>query len=295
MPQSLQFNLASSTECRSLANFLKCNEPIRIEFIDPAHTPFPLVDLLVGLGVPYDIFAADAGLLGPQADHVLCSAIQEKGAPQVGNPVTVSADATLKTPADRWSRILDGARQILVPSPQARAFAAAALSRRMRNKIHRTYASQPRAPRRLGQTALPHLGLVPLHACHYEQQLMIGAARALGRLRPDIPITVIGATHNDFDLMRNSNAFVTGAISPDEFDLLADALGITCLFVSAVRPLFAHPILSVVFSSRIPIAYIDWSMGRNKVSKMDLAIHPNASLDDLIDRLNHWIPRHAAN
>jgi hypothetical protein len=95
--------------------------------------------------------------------------------------------------------------------------------------------------------------------------------------------------------MRNSNAFVTGAISPDEFDLLADALGITCLFISAVRPLFAHPILSVVFSSRIPIAYIDWSMGRNKVSKMDLAIHPNASLDDLIDRLNHWIPRHAAN
>jgi hypothetical protein len=115
----------------------------------------------------------------------------------------------------------------------------------------------------------------------------------LGRIRPDIPLTVVGSAHDDIDLMRNSNAFVTGAVEPDEFEQLVDALGITCLFISTVRPVFANPILSVAFSSGIPIAYFDWSMGNNKVKKMDLAVNPSATLDDLIDGLNRWIPRYA--
>ena len=294
MPQSLQFNIASSIECQSLVSFLKCNKPTRIEFVDPANTPLPLIDLLIGLEIPYDIFTADAGLLGPQSDQILISAIRAKRAPQVGMPATVSTDATLNalSRTDRWSRILEGARQILVPCPQARSFVAATLPQRMRNKIHRTYASQQGTERRLGQQAGPHLGLVPVRSCPFEQQLMTEAARILGRIRPDISITVVGTACDDIDLMRNSNAFVTGAVEPDEFEQLVDALRITCLFVATVRPLFAHPLLSVVFSSGLPISYFDWSMGNNKVEKMDLAIHPSSSLDDLIDRLSRWIPRH---
>jgi len=293
MPQSLQFNLASSVERQSVVNFLKGNEPVRIEFIDPANTPFPLIDLLVGLEVPYDIFTADAGLLGPQSDQILISAIRANGAPQVSKPAMVSIDATLDalSTTGRWWRTLEGARQILVPSPQARAFAATVLPRRMLNKIHRTYASWHRAERRLGQTAVPHLGLVPVWSCPYEQQLMTETARMLGRIRPDISITVIGAARDDIDLMRNSNAFVTGAVEPDEFDQLVAALRITCLFVTTVRPLFAHPVLSAVFSSGLPIAYFDWSMGNNKVNKMDLALHPGSSLENLIDGLNRWVLR----
>ena len=96
---------------------------------------------------------------------------------------------------------------------------------------------------------------------------------------------------DDIDLMRNSNAFVTGAVEPDEFDQLVAALRITCLFVTTVRPLFAHPVLSAVFSSGLPIAYFDWSMGNNRVNKMDLALHPGSSLENLIDGLNRWVLR----
>jgi GT2 family glycosyltransferase len=297
MPQSLQFNLTSAIECKSLIDFLKCNEPIRVELIDPAHTPFRLIDLLIGLEIPYDIFAADSGLLGPQSDHVFVSAIRAQAAPQFGTPATIGVDAIADalSMSDHWSRILEGAEQILVPSSEARAFATTALPRHMLNKIQRTYASRCRAQRRSRQGVTPHLGLVPLRSCRYEQQLMTATARLLGRIRPDIPITVIGAAHDDMDLMRNSNAFVTGAVDPDEFQQLVDALGVTCLFMSAVQPLFVHPILSVAFSSSVPMAYFDWSIGCNKVRKMDLAIHPSASLDDLIDGLNHWIPRHTAN
>src|SRR4029077_11888553 len=138
------------------------------------------------------------------------------------------------------------------------------------------YPSRRRADRRLGQTAAPHLGLVPVRSCPYEQQLMTETVRILGRIRPDLPITVVGAARDDIDLMRNSNAFVTGRVEPDEFEQLVDALGITCLFITTARPLFAHPALSVVFSSSLPIAYFDWSMGNNKVEKKDLAIHPHS-------------------
>ena len=43
-------------------------QPSRIELLDPANIPFQLVDLLLELKVPYDIFVADAGLLGPHGE-----------------------------------------------------------------------------------------------------------------------------------------------------------------------------------------------------------------------------------
>ena len=64
MPQSLQFDLSVTRECELLVDFIKTNEPSRIEFLDPTNTPFTLVDLLVSLNVPYDVFIADAGLIG---------------------------------------------------------------------------------------------------------------------------------------------------------------------------------------------------------------------------------------
>jgi hypothetical protein len=90
--------------------------------------------------------------------------------------------------------------------------------------------------------------------------------------------------------MRTSKAFVTGAVDPEEFEQLVDTLGVDHLFLSTTRPLFAHPILSVIFSSHIPTAYFDWSVGRNKPNTMDLAIDPRSSLDDVISALIRWMP-----
>ena len=116
-----------------------------------------------------------------------------------------------------------------------------------------------------------------MRSCADEQRLISEIARELGRLRPDIAMTVIGATGEDIGLMRSSHTFVTGAVDPEEFEQLVDALGVDHLFLSTTRPLFAHPILSVIFSSHIPTAYFDWSVGRNKPNTMDLAIDPRSS------------------
>ena len=63
IPQSLQFKLCSSSDCQLFADFLTGNEISRIEFLDPANTPLELVDLLLKLKLPYDMYIADAGLL----------------------------------------------------------------------------------------------------------------------------------------------------------------------------------------------------------------------------------------
>src|SRR5262245_31490997 len=76
VPQSLQFNLASLNECELLVDFFRRLGPSRIEFLDPINTPFQLVDLLLSLKVPYDLFIADGGLLGVQNPHILASACQ---------------------------------------------------------------------------------------------------------------------------------------------------------------------------------------------------------------------------
>ena len=52
IPQALQFNLSSSSERAILADFIKGNELSRIEILDPANTPFQLIDLLLNLKVP---------------------------------------------------------------------------------------------------------------------------------------------------------------------------------------------------------------------------------------------------
>jgi len=114
-------------------------------------------------------------------------------------------------------------------------------------------------------------------------------AQRLARTRPDISLTVLGATLDDLNLMRSSNVFVTGAVAPGEFDDLADALGVGKLLVSTTRPLFGHPMLTAVRSSHLPAAYFDWSAGLVKTDKNDLPIDPGASMDEIVEALGRWI------
>ncbi len=75
MPQSLEFNLSAASDFQSLANFIRGVEPTRIELLDPANTPSRLVDLLLGLKIPYDIVIADAGLLDRQGEQNFAASI----------------------------------------------------------------------------------------------------------------------------------------------------------------------------------------------------------------------------
>jgi O-antigen biosynthesis protein len=292
MPQTLQFNLSHGGERESLIDFIKSNEPSRIEILDPASTPLGLVDLLLTLKLPYDMFFADAGFLGrdkewifPTSDQPLAACQRERRAEA---PVTTVGET--KSWAGHWRRIAEGAQRIIVPCPQAEAFAARVLPASTRDKMHRAYDVHRPMTRKGRKVASPHLGFVPVRSCAHEQWLMVEATRRLATRRPDISTTVIGAALDDIGLMRSSNAFVTGAVDPREFKHLVNALVVEHLFVATTRPLFGHPTLSVALSSLLPIAYFDWSMGQCTPNRKDLAIDPHSSLDEVIGELSRWIP-----
>src|SRR5581483_5642709 len=87
------------------------------------------------------------------------------------------------------------------------------------------------ARRKRGKSGPPHLGFVPVRSCGNEQRLMRETARRLFATRPGVIMTVLGATLDDIDLLRNSPAFVTGLIEPDEFEQSVARLGVDHLFV----------------------------------------------------------------
>jgi len=290
MPQSLQFSLASSSERDSLLDFLQSIEPTRIEIFDPANIPFGLVDLLLTLDVPYDIFIADAGLLGPHSKPFSAAAVRSLSGEDDEQAAPVNTRPEAKYWVNRWREIAGGAQNILAPCPQAEAFAASVLPQRTIEKIGHGPEKRSRPTRKIAKATARHLGLVPVRRCAQELWLMCEIARGLNQMRQPISVTVIGAALDDIDLMRRSSAFVTGAVSAEEFEGEAAALGLEYLFVSTTQPLFGHPILSVAHSSALPTAYFDWSGGQIKPQKKDLPIDPGSSLDDIIAALDRWIP-----
>ena len=293
MPQSLYFNIFASNEYKLLADFIKSNEPSRIEILDPANTPLRLIDLLLNLKIPYDIFIADAGLLGRHNKQSFASAVQSLLTSEGDKPGEAARKMGAETMnwTDRWQQIASAAQRIVVPCAQAEAFAASVLPRCAIDKIDRAYDRRRPATRKRRRAAYRHLGFVPVRCSAHEQWLMRETARQLNSLRPDISMTVIGTALDDIGLMRSSTAFVTGAVEPEELEHLVDALDVDHLFISTTRPVFGHPTLSIAFSSGLPIAYFDWSVGKSTPKELDLAIDPRSSLDDLIGSLDRWIPK----
>lgn len=253
---------------------------------------FRLTELLLNLNIPYDLFIADAGLLGRCDQRHFAAGVRFLAAYESGIPAEplCNVAAEMGTWTKRWQLIAEGAQRIVVPCPQAEAFAASVLPHPIIKKIERAYETGRPAMRKRQMAPARHLGFVPVRSCAHEQRLMRDTARQLNTIRPDISITVIGEALDDIGLMHASNAFVTGVVEPREFQHLIVALGIERLFITTTQPLFGHPTLSAASSSQLPTAYFDWSMGKSMRRKKDLAIDPCVSLAELIRALNRWIP-----
>jgi GT2 family glycosyltransferase len=297
MPQALRFNLCSPREYESLADFIRKLMPSRIELLDPANIPIALVDILLKLKTPYDIFVADTGLLGAHnVKHVAAAARSLKAQePDIIVRHKILSKTTTEPQGqdwvDRWQKIADGAQQILVPCPQAEVFAASILSKRTREKIELCGRKLSRAKRKTRMGMPGQLGFVSVRSCAHEQSLIGETALKLSSMRPDVSITVIGTALDDMALMRRTNAFVMGMVGAEEFDNVTNALNLGCLFVGATRPLFGHPAVTAAMSSSLPTAYFDWSVGRIKPKKRDLPLNPHATLDYITDRLSRWISK----
>jgi O-antigen biosynthesis protein len=291
IPQSLRFDIASPGNCKPLFNFLQNIEPERIEIIDPAHTPFDLVATLLKLSVPCDIFIADAGLLGPE-DAQPCAEAARSSFGAQSNPHGTRRVDTEPSPQkwhDFWQEVASDAEEILAPCAHAQAFAATMLPRRTIHKIKPSAANGRRTKHTDKPTTSGRLGFVPVRSNVHEQWLMGEIARGVSKTRPDLSISIVGATPDDMTLMQNPNTFVTGAVEAKEFERLTVSLGLERIFITATQPLFGHPIMSAVQSCLLPIAYFDWSGGHSKPGKDDLPIDPNASLGELVDALSEWM------
>jgi GT2 family glycosyltransferase len=290
MPQSLQFSLSARRQCELMMDFIKNNEPSRIEFFDPINTPSALVYLLLDLKVPYDVFIADAGLLGQDSERYLPTvvrAVEHSDKPDGASPIVTGEFENNK---NCWRQIVESAQRIIVPCVQAEAFAKSVLPQSIFNNIHRTYRGRRPIVRKRGDASATHLGFVPVRASTHEQWLMREIARQLDALRPNVSMTVIGAALDDIALMNGSSVFVTGAVEPHEFQRLVEILGVEQLLICAVRPIFGHPILSAAFSIGCPIAYFDWSPAQSTSKSKDLMISPRSSLAGIVSALDRWLP-----
>jgi GT2 family glycosyltransferase len=285
IPQSLRIDISAQGNCKSLFNFLQSVEPERVEFIDPAHTPFNLVAVLQKLGAPCDIFIADAGLLGPEDAQPCAEAVRSS----LSTRPKPRRDGSREW-QDFWQEIASNAQEIVAPCAHAQAFAATVLPHRSIQKAKPPTENRRGTKRADRPAANGRIGFVPVRCSLHEQRLIGDVAWAFSKTRPDLSISIIGATPDDMSLMRNANTFVTGAVEAKDIKGLAASLGLERVFISTARPLFGHPITSAIQSCSLPIAYFDWSKGRGKSRHDDLAIDPSASLGELVDALSAWMP-----
>ncbi|MGO9759154.1 MAG: glycosyltransferase family 2 protein [Roseiarcus sp.] len=290
-PQSLQFDLAVSRERSALVAYLRALRSSRIEFLDPGGAPVSLLKRLLELEVPYDLFIADAGLLdrggGPVTTFPLRRSRRDAGpdgAP--AEPPHVAARWR-----SGWRIIAENAERILAPCERAQAFAATILPGRKISRLDSRADQRRSAGRSGGNGETGRLGVVAVRSCAQEQRQIVEIARAFRARRPEISITVLGATLDDLGLMRIGDVFVTGRVEVAEFERLIGASRLDALFLGLTEPLFGHPIVSLTHNARLPVAYRDWSAGVVEPRKGDLPIPARAPLDAVIDNLAQWLAR----
>ncbi|HJP67395.1 MAG TPA: glycosyltransferase family 2 protein [Sphingomicrobium sp.] len=266
VPQSIDLMLQSETDELMLA--LRQLDLSRVELFDLARLPRALVEGLLGLPVAYDLFLAHAELgLG----HT----------PFQRPPQSVSN-------ASFWRDIVAGAKHVLVPDAQAEALAAA-LSRAGVSRLPQNGAEARRYPARVLRPAA-RIGLVAVRGCVREHALMREITIRLAREQPELDIAVIGTTNDEPALMR-AGAFVTGAVSASELPQLFERYRLDRLMVCLTQPLFGHPALEASMATAIPVAYFDWSGGRCRPHKGDLALNPSSSTEAIAGCLVPWLGR----
>lgn len=270
-PQSLAFQLPG--EAAELSRFLEQSQLARMELFDLVRVPRAVMDALLALSVPYDLFMAHAQLAPAQA------------ARSAGRPVVRSDRAVLEPFFSR--NVIAGADCVLAPDAQA-ATVASALD--LRRTVRRLDAGTKPVPLpKSSRHRAARLGLVAVRSCVQEHRFMQGVIAGLMRAMPDLEIGVAGGTPDDRALFRAGGAFVTGPVNAAELDVLFHRYRLDHLLCCLSQPLFGHPIPSAMMKAGLPVAYVDWSCGHCPVRKGDLPLDTQLSIADVVERLVPWL------
>ena len=264
-----------------------------IEIIDPAHLPLMLIDRLLQLDVPHEIFIGDAALSSNGDLRATATTLPHDSISPASiraNFDTVQKDGA-RTEAERWREITATAARILASSEQARDFALDQLDQSVLDRVAAVPSFGTRPQRRRRARTISRLGLLPVHSNREEQRLIGAMAAALRSSNPATAITVVGTTHDDIGLMQIGNVFVTGTIDPPDFNRVVKSYGLQALFLAATRPIFGHPTTEIALACGLPVAFFDWSSGRLKPKNGDLALDPATPFDEMMALLGRWMAK----
>ena len=289
VPQSLEFALSSADDCDAMVDYVRGIRPSTIEIVDPSGIPVDIMDRVLALHIPHDIFIADAALFG--AYRVPVAVAQSLAGTSRRTRDNSSDNECEATTFSRWLNIAQTAKRILLPSQQALACIPSSFPADRLEQIGSNGETRKRRSRRRRQQTGLHLGLLPVRSCGEEQVLIGAIARTMRLANPEVSITVIGSTPNDLHLMQIDNTFVTGPIEPVDLDWVTQSYGPLALFLASTRPIFGHPITEFVFKSAIPVAFFDWSAGQLKPRKRDLALAPGTSLIQMTTLVRRWLSK----
>ena len=206
IPQSLAFDLSSKTEAAAMVDYVRAMSPCAIEIIDPAHMPLSVLDPLLKLDVPHDIFIGDAAL--GAGDDIRAMAMRPSSA-SIGPTAASANSAAPGNSGKRWQEIVAAADRIVVPSEPAWMFARKYLDKSLRHRVVMAPAIGAKPQRRRRTPAISRLGVLPARSNSEEQGLIGAIAAALHSSNSAVAMTVFGATLDDIGLMQIGNVFVS--------------------------------------------------------------------------------------
>ena len=231
-------------ELPALLRLLARERPREIELHHMVGHHAAILDLVAGLGVPYDVHVHDYGwlcgrvaLVGPERrycgepDVVRCEAcVADAGS-------LIEEDITVANLRKRSARLFAGARRVIVPSddtaPRIRRHFPAT---RPTVAPHESDAAIAEPVRSTAAEAWCRVCIVGAIGIHKGYQVVLDCARDAAERRLPLEFIVVGHTIDDRRLLATGRVFITGGFAPEEAVQLIRAQNATLALLPSIFP-----------------------------------------------------------
>lgn len=289
-PASLRFTLDEAGE-RRLMDYLRRLKVRVVEIFDAARAPDPLMNAVLALGAPIDLFCVDFWSMraAPAPRRGACAAPLE---PQPCSACAADYDAVAGPSRERerqarLARAISAARGVRSIDRMSAAFATRFFGAQAQSP--EWDVDEPRLRRRPEELADPRvLGvLAPLASVECDR-LLVRLSRKLAARGPGFRIVVLGACFNEADVRGAGSAVVVGSGDPDDYLRLARLYGVGRLALFDRTSLFG-PLDRLARQMGAPKAYFDWSFGALEAAPGDLVVDPRVCDEKAASAIAFWL------
>ncbi len=248
IPQAIEFDLADVAELRRFEKYLGDLKLARVEIMDPRVVDAPLLKAIAGLGCPFDIFIADAGIISPAGADLEFKAWSWRATPGKSG---YSHGDLLKW-QELWKAYGRGAAKIIAPCQDAESFAKGVFPTKPIT-LAKLRAQPVRIPEAVWDMHGDSVALVALAPNALPENHVAKIARAVSDKWPVKTLLAIGKFANALELMRRENLIVIEADETDIADILA-IHRINCMIFCDTQPIFGHPFADAAVEHGLAIA-----------------------------------------